>query len=45
MKRTFAWPLRNRRLRVDYEYHPEVGEAWVYLAMGRLFTKRLAKAA
>lgn len=45
VERTFAWLGRNRRLRVEYEYHPEVSEAWVYLAMVRLLTKRLAKAA
>ena len=28
-ERTFAWLGRNRRLGKDYEYHPEVTEAWV----------------
>ncbi len=29
----------------DYEYHPEVGEAWMHLGMIRLLVKRLARAA
>ncbi|WP_216641408.1 transposase [Thermus scotoductus] len=41
-------PLRwhlDRRLGKDYEYHPEVTEAWMYLGMIRLLVKRLARAA
>ncbi len=45
VERTFAWLGRNRRLGKDYEYHPEVGEAWMYLGMIRLLVKRLARAA
>lgn len=45
VERTFAWLVRNRRLRVDYELHPEVSAAWVYVAMIRLLVKRLARAA
>ncbi|GIW33333.1 MAG: hypothetical protein KatS3mg072_2936 [Meiothermus sp.] len=45
VERTFAWMGRNRRLGKDYEYHPEVTEAWMYLGMIRLLVKRLAKAA
>ncbi len=45
VERTFAWLGRNRRLGKDYEYHPEVTEAWMYLAMIRLLLKRLARAA
>jgi len=45
VERTFAWMGRNRRLAKDYEYHPEVTEAWMYLGMIRLMVKRLARAA
>lgn len=45
VERTLAWLGRNRRLGKDYEYHPEVSEAWLYLGMIRLLVKRLAKAA
>ncbi|RTI40630.1 hypothetical protein CSW18_04800 [Thermus scotoductus] len=45
VERTFAWMGRNRRLGKDYEYHPEVTEAWMYLGMIRLLVKRLARAA
>ncbi|MDM7323601.1 MAG: transposase [Thermus sp.] len=45
VERTFAWMGRNRRLGKDYEYHPEVTAAWMYLGMIRLLVKRLARAA
>ncbi len=45
VERTFAWLGRNRRLREDYEQHPSVSEAWLYLGMLRLLVKRLARAA
>ncbi|ETN87965.1 transposase [Thermus sp. NMX2.A1] len=45
VERTFAWMGWNRRLGKDYEYHPEVTEAWMYLGMLRLLVKRLARAA
>ncbi|WP_038043907.1 transposase [Thermus tengchongensis] len=45
VERTFAWLGRNRRLREDYEGHPSVSEAWLYLGMLRLLVKRLARAA
>ncbi|RTG99237.1 hypothetical protein CSW47_16270 [Thermus scotoductus] len=45
VERTFAWMGRNRRLGKNYEYHPEVTEAWMYLGMIRLLVKRLASAA
>ncbi len=32
-------------LELEYEYHPEVTEAWMYLGMIRLLVKRLASAA
>lgn len=42
VERTFAWLGRSRRLSKDYEALPSTGEAWVYLAMTRLMTARLA---
>nr|WP_083771716.1 transposase [Allomeiothermus silvanus] len=45
VERTIAWLGRNRRLGKDYEYYPEVTEAWMYLGMIRLLVKRLARAA
>ncbi len=43
VERTFAWLGRHRRLSKDYEVLPETEEAWVYLAMSRLMTVRLAR--
>ncbi|WP_373277654.1 hypothetical protein [Thermus caldilimi] len=45
VERTLAWLGRNRRLSKDYEQHPSVSEAWLYLGMLRLLVKRLARAA
>ena len=42
VERTFAWLGRYRRLSKDYEVLPETEEAWIYLAMSRLMTVRLA---
>lgn len=42
VERTFAWMGRNRRLSKDYEALPQTTEAWCYLAMGRLMSRRLA---
>ena len=42
VERTFAWLGRNRRLSKDYEALPQTTEAWCYLAMGRLMSRRLA---
>jgi len=42
VERTFAWLGRSRRLSKDYEGLPETTEAWCYLAMGRLMSRRLA---
>ena len=42
IERTFGWLTRNRRLARDYERLPETSEAFVYVAMIRLMTKRLA---
>jgi putative transposase len=43
VERTFAWLGRNRRLGKDYEALPATEEAWIYLAMSRLMTARLAR--
>jgi len=43
VERTFAWLGRHRRLSKDYEVLPETEEAWIYLAMSRLMTVRLAR--
>ncbi len=45
VERTFAWLLRCRRLVRDYEEWPETTEAWIYLAMSRLYLRRLAACA
>jgi putative transposase len=42
VERTFAWLVKNRRLVVDYEKHPEISETLIYIAMVRLMLKRLA---
>lgn len=43
VERTFAWLGRNRRLSKDYEALSATEEAWIYLAMVRLMTARLAR--
>ncbi len=43
VERTFAWLGRYRRLSKDYEVLPQTEEAWMYLAMSRLMTVRLAR--
>lgn len=43
VERTFAWLGRHRRLSKDYEALPATEEAWIYLAMTRLMTVRLAR--
>jgi len=42
VERTFSWFIRNRRLARDFERLPKTFEAFVYIAMIRLMTKRLA---
>ena len=42
VERTFAWLVKNRRLVVDYEEHPETSETLIDVAMVRLMLKRLA---
>jgi putative transposase len=43
VERTFAWFGRSRRLSKDYEGLCETVEAWIFIAMIYLMTKRLAK--
>jgi hypothetical protein len=45
VERTLAWLIRNRRLAKDWERLSATTETWIYLAMCRLMTKRLAHAA
>ena len=42
VERTFAWLLKCRRLVRDYEELAETVEAWIYIAMSRLYLRRLA---
>lgn len=42
VERTFGWLTRNRRLSRDYERLPETSEAFIYITMIRLMTRRLA---
>lgn len=42
VERTLAWLNRQRRLSKDYERLPETSEAFVYVTMIRLMTRRLA---
>ena len=44
VERTFAWLSARRRLSKDYEALPASSEAWCYLTMIDLMTKRLAAA-
>jgi putative transposase len=40
VERTYAWLGRNRRLSKDYEYLPEVSEAYLYAAMAKTVVRR-----
>jgi len=42
VERTFAWLCRNRRWRCDDERLPQTTESFIYVAMIRLMTRRLA---
>ena len=42
VERTFAWLGKCRGLARDYEELPETTEAWIYLAMSRIYLRRLA---
>jgi len=43
VERTFSWLGQNRRMSKDYEWLPESGEAFIYVAMSRLMLRRLAR--
>jgi putative transposase len=43
VERTFSWTDQNRRMSKDYERLPETSEAFIYVAMSRLMTRRLAR--
>jgi putative transposase len=43
VERMFSWIDQNRRMSKDYERLPESGEAFIYVAMSRLMTRRLAR--
>lgn len=42
VERTFAWLLRYRRLRSEYETSTKSSVAWIYAAMIHLMARRLA---
>ena len=41
VERTFGWLVAYRRLRCEYEYHPETSEAMIQVAMIDLMLRRL----
>ena len=43
VERTFSWIDHDRRMSRDYERLTETSEAFIYVAMGRLLVKRLAR--
>ena len=45
VERSFAWPVRNRRLRIDYERKVQTSETLIEVAMTRLLLRRLARTA
>lgn len=45
VERSFAWLVRNRRLRIDYERKVQTSEALIEVAFIRLLVRRLARAA
>ncbi len=45
VERTFAWLVRNRRLRIDYERKVQTSETLIEVAFIRLLVRRLARAA
>jgi putative transposase len=42
VERTFAWLMKFRRLRADYEEKEASSEAWIRLAMIHIMVRRLA---
>lgn len=45
VERTFAWLVRNRRLRIDYERRVQTSEILIEVAFIRLLLRRLARTA
>lgn len=43
VERTLSWLFKQRRLAKDYEQLEESSEAWIYLTMIRLMSRRLAQ--
>jgi transposase len=43
VERTYGWWNRERRLSKDYERLPDTTQAFVYVTMIRLMTRRLAR--
>lgn len=43
VERSLAWISKRRRLAKDYEQLEESAEAWIYLAMIRLMSRRLVQ--
>ena len=41
VERTLAWLNKNRRMSKDFERLPKTTEAWIYLAMFSLMSRRL----
>jgi putative transposase len=40
VERTFSWMDQNRRMSKDYERLTETSESFIYVAVGRLITRR-----
>lgn len=43
VERSFAWICKQRRLSKDYEYLPEVSEAYLYAAMALTTLRKIAQ--
>ncbi len=43
VERTFAWLMRYRRLRADYETEPASSAAWIYVAATHRMARHLAR--
>ena len=44
IERSLSWIGQNRRMSKDYERLPQSGEAFIYVAMSRVMSRRLARA-